>query len=136
MTTRLTRFLNTAAMALLTAGILAGCANTPTDLQPGAAAKLQTRLQSLSRDAADNNLPAAKAELDLFTSEFSTAAANGEISPTRRQDIQNAIDLIRADLAAMTTTPAPAPTPSPTAQTPTPVAPQPPAKGKAKGKDD
>lgn len=133
MTKALTRFLNTVAAALLAAGILAGCANTPTDLQPGAAVKLQARLQSLARAAADNNLPAAKTELDLLASDVSSAAANGEISPARRQDIQNAIGLIRADLAAMTTTPTPIP--SPTAQTLAPTAPPPPGKGKGKDKD-
>lgn len=134
MTKTLTRFLTSAATVLLTAGILAGCAATPTDLHPDAAAKLQTRLQSLARAAADNNLPAAKTELDLFASDASTAAANGEISPARHQEIQNAIDLIRADLDAMTATPTP--TSSPTVQTPAPAAPQPPAKGKGKNKDD
>lgn len=134
MTKALTKLLTTAAASLLTAGILAGCANTPTDLQPGTAAKLQTRLQSLARAAADNNLAAAKIEIDLFASDVSTAAAKGEISPARRQDIQNAIDLIRADLATMTATPPPRP--SPTVQPPAPVAPPPPAKGKGKDKDD
>ncbi|GAB3560766.1 hypothetical protein GCM10027405_11200 [Arthrobacter alkaliphilus] len=134
MTKKQARFLTSATAALLIAGILTGCANTPTDLHPSAAAKLQTRLQSLARAAADNNLPATKTELDLFANDVSTAAANGEISPTRRQDIQKTIDLIRADLGAMTATPTP--TPSRTIQTPSPPAPQPPGKDKGKNEDD
>lgn len=127
-----TRFSSIAAAALLTAGILTGCANTPPELQPGAAEKLNARLQSVAQAAADNNLAAAKAELDLLASDVAAAAANGDISPARRQDIQAAIDLVNADLAAMT----PPPSPTPTLQTPAPAAPKPPAKGKGKDKDD
>lgn len=126
------RFSSIAAAALLAAGILAGCATTPPDLQPGAAEKLNARLQTVAQAAADNNPAAAKAELDLLASDVSAAAANGDISPARRQDIQAAIALVNADLAAMTPTPSPAPT----LQTPAPAAPKPPAKGKGKGKDD
>lgn len=128
------RFSAAAAAAVLAAGILAGCANTPTDLKPGAAEKLNARLQTLARAAADNNLPAAKSELDLLASDVSAAAANGEISAARRQEIQKAIDLVSADLAAMT--PAPTASPAPTPQPPAPADPKPPAKGKGKGKDD
>lgn len=70
--------------------------------------------------------------MDLLASDVSAAAANGDISPARRQDIQAAIDLVNADLAAMT----PPPSPTPTLQTPAPAAPKPPAKGKGKDKDD
>lgn len=125
----LSRLLNTTAAAVLAAVILAGCTNTQADLKPGTAEKLQERLQSLARSAADKDFPAASNELDLLAVDASTAAANGEFSPGRRQDIQNAIDLIRADLAAMT------PDPTPTVHTPAPALPQPPGIGKGKDKD-
>lgn len=138
MTPILTRFLKAAAGALLTAALLAGCANASTDLRPDTAAKLQARLQSLARSAADKDVPAARTELDLLAGDVATAAANGGLSAGRRQDIQNAIDLIRADLTAMTATPTstPAPTPGPALQTPAPTVPQPPVKGKGNGKED
>ncbi len=129
----LSRLLKTAAAAVLFAGILTGCANPQADLQPGTAEKLQEHLQSLARSAADKDFPAARTELDLLARDVSTAAANGNLSAGRRQDIQNAIDLIRADLAAMT--PAPATTPTPPLQTPLPAVPPPTGNGKGKGKD-
>lgn len=132
MTRTLTRLLRTAAAAVLAASILAGCASTSTDLQPGIAAKLQDRLQSLARSAADKDIPAARTELDLLAGDISTAEANGELSAGRRQDIQNAIDLIRADLTAMTT----APTPAPALQAPAPAVPQSPRHGKGNGKEE
>ena len=136
MTRTMNKVLRTAAAAMLVTVILAGCANTSADLHPDTAAKLQDRLQSLARSAADNDFPAARTELDLLASDVSTAAANGDLSAGRRQDIQNAIDLIRADLTAMTTTPMPAPTPAPALQTPAPTVPQSPVKGKGNGKED
>ncbi|HEY8701504.1 MAG TPA: hypothetical protein VIM08_11195 [Arthrobacter sp.] len=123
------RILNTAVVAVLAAGILAGCSNTPADLHAGTAAKLQDRLQSLARSAADNDIPAARTELDRLAGDVSTAAASGELSAGRQQDIQNAIDLIRADLAAAT---APA-TPAPSVQTPAPSVPPSPDNGKGSG---
>ena len=123
--------LSTAAALSFMAGGVTGCASSQTDLQPGTAARLQERLQSLARSAADKDLRAAGTELDLLASDVSTAAANGELSAGRRQDIQNAIDLIRADLTAMTT--APTPTPTPTLQAP--AAPQTSGNNKGKGKD-
>lgn len=134
MTGKLNGLLRTGAGAMLTAGILAGCANTPTDLDPGTAAKLQDRIQSLARSAADKDIPAARTGLDLLAGEVSTAATNGKLSAGRRQDIQNAIDLIRADLTAMT--------PAPVVHTPTPAvpapgpAPAPPAGSKGNGKEE
>lgn len=133
MTRTVTRFLKTAAGAILTAALLAGCANASTDLRPDTAAKLQDRLQTVARSAADKDIPAARTKLDLLAGDVATAAANGKISAGRRQDIQNAIDLIRADLTAATT---PTPTPAPALQTPAPTAPQPPVKGKGNGKED
>jgi hypothetical protein len=127
------RLFNTAAAAVLAAAALAGCANTPADLTPGTAAKLQDRLQSLARSAADKDFPAARTDLDLLAGDVSAAAANGELSAGRRQDIQNAIDLIRADLTAMT--PAPTLAPAPALQPPAP-APAPPAGNKGNGKQE
>ncbi|GAC1378902.1 MAG: hypothetical protein NVS2B15_17710 [Pseudarthrobacter sp.] len=124
MTGNLNKPLRTGAGAMLAAGILAGCANTPADLNPGTAAKLQDRLQTLARSAADNDFPAARTELDLLAGDVSAAAANGELSAGRRQDIQNAIDLIRADLIAATpatVVPTPVPSPPPAVQAPAPA---------------
>lgn len=135
MTRALKRLLRTAAGAVLAAGVLAGCASTPTDLKPGIAARLQERLQSLARSAADKDIPAARTELDLLASDVSTAASNGELSAGRRQDIQNAIDLISADLTAMTTAPTATPTPAPALQAPAPVVP-PAGNGKRNGKEE
>lgn len=134
MTRTVTSLPKTAAGAILTAALLAGCANASTDIRPDTAAKLQDRLQTVARSAADNDVPAAKSELDGLAGAVATAAANGELSAGRRQDIQNAIDLIRADLTAMTTTPTLSPAPA--SQTPAPTGPQPPAKGKGNGKED
>lgn len=131
MTRRMNRLPRTAACAMLTAAVLAGCASTSADLRPDTAAKLQDRLQSLARSAADNDLPTARTELDLLADDVATAAANGELSAGRRQDIQNAINLIRADLAAPGT-----PAPAPSLQTPAPATPQQPAKGKGNGRTE
>ncbi|MCX2748803.1 hypothetical protein OOZ51_13415 [Arthrobacter sp. MI7-26] len=124
----------TTALALV-AGLLAGCANASDELKPGAAGKLQSEVTALAQSAADKDIPAATRALDLLTKDLADAVARGEVSPSRRQEIQSAIDLVRADLSAATTASTLTPTPSPSVETSTPVAPAPvtPAPGRHKG---
>ncbi|MFH5877472.1 hypothetical protein [Arthrobacter sp. NA-172] len=144
------KLLNTTAALAILAGILSGCASSTGDLNPGAAGKLQLQVNALARSAADKDFLAATKTLERLSTDLADAAARGEVSPARRQDIQNAIDLVRADLPAAT--PAPTPTAAATTQAPAPptqapaVSPAaPPApvplapgrqKGNSKGKDD
>lgn len=113
------RLLRAAASVLLSVGLLTGCASAPTDLQPGIAAKLQERLQSLAQFAADEDFSATRVALDLIAEDVSTAAAQGELSAARLQEIAKAIDLIHTDLDTLLSTPSPSavptavPTPSP-----------------------
>lgn len=138
------RLLKTATALALVAGLLAGCAHASDDLKPGAAGKLQSGVAALAQSAADKDFPAATKALDLLTKDLADAVARGEVSQPRLQEIQSAIDAVRADLAAATPPSTQAPTPSPSVDTPTPVAPAPapvPAapgrhKGSGKGNGD
>lgn len=124
--------LKTATAAALATGILTACAPTAEDLKPAVAEKLQQRVQTLAESAAQKDFNRARNELDLLAADLAPAIANGEVSPARAQAIQNAVELVRADLTSLT--------PSRTA-TPQPAVPgEPPVQspgnsGKGKGKD-
>jgi hypothetical protein len=127
-----TALLCRAATVMIAAGMLAGCASTSADIKPNAAATLQARVLALSQQAANKDFDGAAKTLDGLTNELKSAAAKGDISLARDQDITTAIDLIRADLAAKAPTPTTGP--SSTIQAPTPAIPAPAPGGNGKGK--
>lgn len=120
------RIAKTLLAILLAAAVLGGCAGG-SDFKGNAASTLQQRVMAVSQAAAGTDYAAAATALDELSRDLDKAAAAGDVSPSRQASIRNAIDLVRADLAAKV--PAPAPTASdtdsaaPLAPTPSPEQP-------------
>lgn len=91
--------------------LLAGCSAGP-DLDSGVAEQLQQRVATAKQHAAQQDFPAALAELQQLEQEVATAAGQGRMSGPRKARIEAAIGSIRNDLEAAM---APAPQPSATA---------------------
>ena len=91
--------------------LLAGCSAQP-DLDGGVAEQLQQRVATAKQHAAQQDFPAAEAELQHLSQDVATAADQGRMSAQRKSRIEAAIGSIRNDLAAAM---APAPQPSATA---------------------
>lgn len=108
----LRRLLAVALAACLGISLLAGCSPAP-DLDETVAGPLQTRVAAAKQFAAEQDLPAALAELQQLSQDVSAAAGQGKISQQRRSRIDAAISAIRTDLEA-----AMAPAPQPTATAP------------------
>jgi len=104
-----------AALILAMTLALAGCA-TATELAPSTAEGLQASVVEVSTLASDGDVTGALARLDALQSELDAAVAAGDVSAERVASIQQAIDLVRADLEALV--PEPEPTPTPTAEKP------------------
>jgi len=104
-----------AVLALVMTLALAGCA-TSTELAPSTAEGLQASVVEVSTLAADGDVTGALARLDALQAELDSAVAAGDVSAERVATIQQAIDLVRADLEALV--PEPEPTPTPTAEKP------------------
>jgi hypothetical protein len=114
MTVRIPAFV--AAIAL-TAGVLAGCAATPSDIASGTAAQLQTTVVSIAETVAAGDAAGALTQLDVLQQQLDAAVAEGSVSAERAGAIQTRIDVVRADLQPAplpTVEPAPEPTPDQT----------------------
>ncbi|MEA5455633.1 hypothetical protein SPF06_12945 [Sinomonas sp. JGH33] len=105
-----------AAAALgLAAAVLAGCGQAPSDLDSQFAANLQASTERVRGEAAAGHYAEALEELTAIESQANSAAAQGTLSPARKQDILAAVALVRADLETHVP---PSPTVSPASPTP------------------
>jgi hypothetical protein len=93
--TRVMAFL--AALAV-SAGILAGCAGTPSEISSAVSTELQTTVVAIADAAAAGDAATALAELDQLQQQLDAALADGSVSSERAAAIQTRIDLVRADL--------------------------------------
>ena len=113
-----TVLLRTALVSALVFG-LSGCQSAPSDLSPGGAEQLQTRVLSITNAIADGSYPGALDEVAALEADLDAAAADGTISFSRYQRIEAALTVVKADVqAAVDAQVTPAPT-----ETATPVAP-------------
>jgi hypothetical protein len=104
------RLLTSVLAACLGASLFTACAPSP-ELDNGVAGKLQTRVAAAKELAAQQNFPAALAELQQLSQDVTAAAAQGQVSQQRKTRIEAAISTITGDLeAAMTPAPRPVPT--------------------------
>lgn len=104
--TPLRRLLTGVVAAALGITLLTSCAGQP-DLDDAVATQLQTRVAAAKERAAQQDFPAALAELGQLSQEVATAAGQGRMTQQRRSRIEAAIGTIRSDLEASL---APAPT--------------------------
>jgi hypothetical protein len=111
--------------AAVVASALGGCASATPNLDPDTAQALQSGVMAVSTAAAAGDF--ATAQADLATVRGTLAASADTLTAERTQQIQTAIDLVDADLAAaieasLPAEPAPTRTPSETpSKTPTPT---------------
>ncbi|QIG39972.1 hypothetical protein G5T42_11155 [Microbacterium sp. 4R-513] len=89
---------------------LAGCGAQPT-LDGTAAAGMQDSVVAVAQLAANGDAPGATAQLDQLQSQLDAAIDGDLVTAARAARIQDAIDAVRADLAALAA-PQPAPSPS------------------------
>ncbi|MDQ4501566.1 hypothetical protein [Sinomonas sp. ASV322] len=110
------RLAPTAAALGLTAAVLAGCGQAPSDLDAQFAAGLQASTDRVRSEAAAGQYAEALHDLSTIESQANDAATQGKLSPARKQDVLAAVALVRADLETHVP---PSPTVSPAAPTPT-----------------
>ena len=93
--------------------LVTSCGGAP-ELDAGTAAGLQTRVASAKQLTAQQDFPAALAELQQLSQDVAAAAEKGLMSAERKARAEAAISKIRAELEAAQPQPAPsaAPTPS------------------------
>lgn len=96
--------------------LLTSCAGT-SELDAGTAEGLQARVASAKQFAAQQDFPAALAELQQLDQDVATAAEKGLMSAERKARAEAAISKIRAELEAaqQAAEPQPAPSAEPTA---------------------
>ena len=106
------------AAVCLGALLLTAC-STPPELDEGAAGELQTRVAAAKRLAAQQNFPAALAELQQLSEKVRTAEEQGLMSQERKTRIEASISKVRADLETAMTPAEPQPaTSAPAAEPP------------------
>lgn len=86
--------------AVLVGGAAAGCSASAPELGVEAAKTLQARVHAVTEAAAANDPANSLKLLDALGTDLDQAAAGGDVSFTRHQEIRSAIDAVRADLAA------------------------------------
>jgi hypothetical protein len=79
---------------------LAGCSPAAPDLESDAARQLQAKVLTVSQSAASNDPAGALKSLDELVVQIDAAAADGNVSFKRHQNIMKAVDAVRADLTA------------------------------------
>lgn len=135
--------------AVLTVGLLAGCATSDTGLQPAAARQLQARVLEVSEASSRNDPATAIKALEGLEAELAAAEGKGQISEERRQTIITIAATVRADLeqaiaaagkaaedAEIAADQAPAETSAPPAGTPEPAPEPAPAPASESGNDE
>ena len=110
-TFRLRRTLAAASVALGLIGGLASCAADP-EISADASATYRAQVATIAQHSVAEDYDAALAELDALAAEVDAAVAAGTLDEARAAQIREAIDAVRADLAAA----AAAATPTPTAE--------------------
>jgi hypothetical protein len=90
----------TVLAASLLSAALAGCSSAAPDLGSDAAQQLQAKVLTVSQSAAGNDPAGALKSLDELVTQLDAAAAEGNVSFKRHQNIMKAIDAVRADLTA------------------------------------
>jgi hypothetical protein len=125
------RWLRTLAGASAVAAVifLAGCAAVPGTISAEISEQLQNDVVALAESAAAGDIAGATNALAIAETRLNEGLAADTIDAERGAAIQKTIDLVRADLVAMTTpveeTPAPVDTPEPVATTPVEEVPDP-----------
>jgi len=90
--------------------MLAGCApSSPDDLDANRAVALQESVIGVATLAADGDIEGAVLALDALQADVDEAVAADELSAERLAIIQDAIDLVRVDLAGLVPEPSPSP---------------------------
>jgi outer membrane biosynthesis protein TonB len=84
----------------LAGSLLTGCAGATPALDPGAAAELQDGVLAVSSAAAAGDFVTAQTELGTVQAALTAASAEDSVTAARATEIQTAIDLVGADLAA------------------------------------
>ena len=87
------------------AAVLAGCATAPLTLSRQASTDLQAGVVAVAESAAAGDQLTALTRLDELQERLDAAVAAGDVTAERAASIQDAIEVVRADLQ-------PAPTPS------------------------
>ena len=104
------RLLGSVLAACLAISLVTAC-SAPPELDAGVAGKLQGRVAAAKQLAAQQNFPAALAELEQLGRDVTSAAEQRQVSQQRKARIEAAISTIKDDLeAAMTPPPQPLPT--------------------------
>ncbi|WP_104163313.1 hypothetical protein [Cryobacterium sp. N22] len=100
----------------LAGSLLTGCAGATAALDPGAAAELQDGVLAVSSAAAAGDFLTAQTELGTVQAALTAASAEDAVTAARAAEIQTAIDLVGADLAAsiVASTPVEEPVETPT----------------------
>lgn len=112
------RVLTFVAALMLSASVLAGCANTSPEISSGASTQMQTAVVSIAESAAAGDAASALAQLDQLQQLLDAALADGSVTAERGAAIQTRIDLVRADLQPEPVVePTPEPTTAPTTET-------------------
>jgi hypothetical protein len=84
--------------AVLVSGLLAGCAQSDTGLQPATARQLQARVLEVSEASSRNDPATAMTALEGLEAELAAAQSRGQISEERRQTVTTIAAAVRADL--------------------------------------
>jgi uncharacterized membrane protein YgcG len=92
------RLLTFLVLAALSPGLLVGCAADPPTLSSGVSSQMQSAVVSIAESAAAGDFPAATAQLDKLQAQLNAALAAGEVTAEKAAAIQEAINLVRADL--------------------------------------
>jgi hypothetical protein len=87
------------ACAVLFAGALAGC-GAPPELRPEAARQLQSQVLAVTEAAAAEDPAGSLRLLDELATRLDQAAARGDVSFRRHQNIRASIAAVRTDLTA------------------------------------
>ncbi|POH64743.1 MULTISPECIES: hypothetical protein [Cryobacterium] len=95
-----TRLVLTVAGLGLAGSLLTGCAGTTAALDPAAAADLQDGVLKVTSAAAAGDFLTAQTELGSVQTALTAASAEDAVTAARAAEIQTAIDLVGADLAA------------------------------------
>jgi hypothetical protein len=104
-----------AVAVVLAVGLgLSGCVAGSVDITAETGEQLQSTVLAVADQAAAGDSAGALATLDALQARLDEAVAAGDVSAERAAAIQQAIDLVRADLQPVTT-PEPVPEPEPAA---------------------
>ena len=108
-----TRTVLLAATLLIAGSALTGCSGGEAELKAAAAKQLQSGVLSVTTAAADGDFATAQSALANVQADVLEAAAAGEVTSDRSTEIQAAIKLVAADLAAAIAKEKPTPTEAP-----------------------